>query len=243
MRLLAGHLGEALLAERAARRTEAVAVADADLSPLAVGVARRGVAFAAATVLRLLLGPAAQLEHLARHRALRHVDQHSLVVGHALADPVEAGVVGATLEHGVRRVDTLGVLDRLDQAGQVALDELVLQREGGGGHHDAAVVEQRRHEVAERLAGAGAGLHQQVLLLDHRVGDGLGHLHLTRPLGPAELLDRRGQHAADRVVARAGIWHPSTLVAGWDRRSSACTGVSIRGRSFLAPATRPTRFR
>ena len=148
-----------------------------------------------------------------------HVDQHALVVGHALADPVQAGVVGAALEHGVRRVDAVVVLDRLDQPRQVALDQLVLEREGRGRHHDPAVVEQRRHEVAERLAGAGAGLHQQVAPLDHRRRDGLGHLHLTRPLRPAEILDRRRQHPAERVVVRAGIWHPSTLVAGSDRRS------------------------
>ena len=47
VRRLARLLDEALLAERAARGAQAVAVADADLTPLAVGVARGVVALAA----------------------------------------------------------------------------------------------------------------------------------------------------------------------------------------------------
>ncbi len=69
--LLARELGEALLAERALGRPEALAVVDRDLPPLAVGVPRRVVALAGAAGLGLLLGPAAQLQHLGRHRALR----------------------------------------------------------------------------------------------------------------------------------------------------------------------------
>ena len=117
-------------------------MADADLAPLAVGVAGGVVALAAAAVLGLLLGPVAQLEDLLAHRPLGHVDERALVVGHALADPVQAGVVGAALEHGVRRVDARLVLERLDQPREVPLDQLVLEREGRGGDHDPLVVEQ-----------------------------------------------------------------------------------------------------
>ena len=99
-------------------------------------------------------------------RPLGHVDQRALVVGHALADAVEAGVVGAALEHGVARVDP--VADRLDQARDVALDQLVLEGQRGRRDHDPAVVEQARDEVAQRLAGAGAGLDEEVLAALHR---------------------------------------------------------------------------
>ena len=52
----------------------------------------------------------------------------------------------------------------------------MLQREGGGGDHHAVVVEQRRHEVGQRLAGAGARLHQEVT----PAGEGVGHLVAIR---------------------------------------------------------------
>ncbi len=225
--LLARELDEALLAEGALAGAQAVTVADADLAPLAVGVARRGVALARPALLGLLLGPGPQLEHLLAHRALGHLHERALVVGHPLADAVEAGVVGAALEHGVGGVDAGLVLDRLDQAGQVALHELVLQGQGGGGDDHPAVVDQGRHEVAQRLAGAGAGLDEQVLLRLQRARDGLGHLHLTRPLLPAERGHGRRQHPGDRAgVAGArggrrggglagggGLRHQRTLTA------------------------------
>ena len=164
---------------------------DRDLAPLAVGVPRRVVALATALALDLLLGPGPQLEHLGGHRALRHLDQGALVVGHAGADAVQAGVVGAALEHGVRRVDAGQVADRLDQPREVALDQLVLEGQGRGGDHDPAVVQERRHEVGQRLAGAGAGLDEQVGAVDHRVGDRLGHLDLAGPLLATQRLDGR----------------------------------------------------
>src|SRR4029079_12968247 len=96
LRLLAGQLGEALLTEWALGGTEALAVVDRDLAPLAVGVPRRVVALAAAAAVGLLLGPGPQLEHLGGHRALRHLDQRALVVGDAGPDAVQAGVVWAS---------------------------------------------------------------------------------------------------------------------------------------------------
>ena len=95
----------------------------------------------------LLLGPRAQLEHLGALRAGGHLDEHALVVGHALADPVQAGVVGAALEDGVRRVDAGQLAHRLHQPGDVALDELVLERQRRGGDDHPLVVEQRGHQV------------------------------------------------------------------------------------------------
>ena len=141
MRLLPGELDEALLAERALGGAQAVAVADADLPPLAVGVARGALS-------RSPLPPSSASSS-AQARSSRtfwpsepdgHVDQRALVVGDSLADPVQAGVVGAALEHGVRRVDL--VADRLDQPRDVALDQLVLERERRGRDHDPLVVQQ-----------------------------------------------------------------------------------------------------
>jgi hypothetical protein len=60
---------------------------------------------------------------------------------------VEAGVVGAALEDGVAGVEV--VAERLDQPREVALDQLVLERERGGGDHDPLVVEEARDEVGE----------------------------------------------------------------------------------------------
>ena len=203
--LLASHLDEALLAERAARRAQALAVVDRDLPPLAVGVARRAVALAGAAVLGLALGPGPEVEHLLGHRPLRQLDERPLVVGHALADAVEADVVGAALQHGVGGVDGVlegARLDGLDQPGDVALDQLVLEGEGGGGDHHASFVEQRGDQVAQRLAGAGAGLDEEVLAAGHRRGDRLGHRHLARPLLATEGVDGCGQHVADERVSR-----------------------------------------
>jgi hypothetical protein len=45
--------------------------------------------------------------------------------------------------------------------GQVAVEELVLQGLGAGGDDDLAAGQQRRHQVGEGLAGAGAGLGHQ----------------------------------------------------------------------------------
>ena len=167
--------------------------------------AGRVVALAAAALLGLLLGPGPQLEDLLAQRARRHLDQRALVVGHALADPVQAGVVGAALEHGVRRVDL--VADRLDQPRDVALDQLVLERERRGRDHDPLVVQQARHQVGQRLAGAGAGLHQQVLAVVHRPGDGLGHGDLAVALGAAERGHRGREHLAHgaAVGGRRGV--------------------------------------
>ena len=83
--------------------------------------------------------------------------------------------------------------DRLGQAGHVAVDDLGLQGERGGGHDDRLAgrdgVGDRGDEVGQGLAGAGAGLHEQVLVGLDRGLDGLGHRHLPGPLDAADALD------------------------------------------------------
>ena len=162
-------------------------MADGDLAPDPVGVAGRVVALAGAALLRLLLDPVAQAEDLGADGALGDVDERALVVGDALADAVQAGVVGAALEHGVRRPLTELLARGVEQGRDVALDELVLQRERRGGDHDPVVVEQRRDEVGERLAGAGAGLDEQVLPALHGLGRRLAPSHLAGALSPPRL--------------------------------------------------------
>ena len=238
-----GELGEALGTEGALRGAEALTVVDRDLAPLTVGVARRVVALAGTALLGLLLGPRSQLEDLLGHRAHRDVDEGALVVGDAGPDAVQAGVIGAPLEDGVRRVEAGHALDRLHEPREVALDELVLEGEGGGGDHDALVVEHRRDEVAQRLAGAGAGLDEQVLLGLQRLGDRLGHRHLAGSLLAAERLDGGRQHLADRRPHASGgdvRWHSRTLCRGVDTRRTACTAGPVAGARAPSSTTGAT---
>ncbi len=83
---------------------------------------------------------------------------------------MQAGVVVAALLDRVRRSAREQLLRRVQQRRHVAVDELGLEREGRGGDDDAAVldrVEQGGDEVAERLAGAGACLDEEVGAVVH----------------------------------------------------------------------------
>ena len=126
-------------------------------------------------------------------------------------------------------------------ARDVALDQLVLEREGRRGDDHPAVVEQRGHEVPERLAGAGAGLDEQVLALAHRGRDRLGHRHLAGPLLAAERVDGHGEHVADERLAGQLVvqlvvvrGHRATLCPGGDRAGTPCTGGLDTGSPALA---------
>ena len=230
---LLGALGEALGAVGASARAEALAVADADLAPDPVGVAGRVVALAGAALLRLLLDPVAKAEHLGAQGALGEVDERALVVRDALAHAVQAGVVGAALEHGVRRPLTELLARGVEQRRDVPLHQLVLQGERRRGHHHAVVVQQRRHEVAERLAGAGACLDEQVTTALHGLGDGLRHRHLAGPLLAAELAHRGVE---DRTDCRL-LDHPSTLCRAADPPHCSL----YAGFTLLVPPGEPQR--
>ncbi len=227
-------LREALVGEGAACRAQALPRGHRDLAPHPVGVAGCAVAVAGALGLDLLLHPLAQPDDLLTHAAARqrHVER-ALVVGHALAHAVEAGVVGPPLEHRVRRRLVQHVARSLDERRQVPLDQLVLQGQGRGGDHDPLGVQQGGHQVAQRLAGAGACLHQQVHLLVHRRGDLLGHAQLTRTLLPIEGCHRGREHLGDRrslLRAHAVDVHGSLVEGG---------GVGHRDRLTPAPHNRP----
>ena len=88
-----------------------------------------------------------------------------------LAEPLQADVVAAPLEH--RPVEV--VRQRRGEERQVLAGELVLQRLGGRGDDDTRAAGDRRQEVGERLARARARLHDEVPSGIDGLGDELGH--------------------------------------------------------------------
>ena len=93
-----------------------------------------------------------------------------------VVDLLPAGVIVAPLHVADLQRPREVLLEERD----VLEEELLLQVLGAGGDDDALAGEQRRHQVGERLAGARAGLDDQVALVGERGFDGLGHLHLAR---------------------------------------------------------------
>ena len=90
---------------------------------------------------------------------------------------------------------------RLGEAGEVAVDELALQRDGGRGDDDRGVlldgVVDRGHQVGQRLAGAGARLHGHVLAGGDRRAHGLRHRVLAFPAGAPDGGDGGFEELAD----------------------------------------------
>ena len=203
-RPLAGQLGEALAAVRALLGAQALGGGDADLPPGAVGDPRVELVAVAG---RGLVRPLAQPHHVtAELRRGRRVEQPVLVVvGHPAEELVAAQVVGPALEDRVGRAAAEHRLDRVDERGQVPVDDLLLQRDGCRRDHDPLAVHHGRDQVRQRLAGAGAGLDQQVPALRHRRLDRLGHLHLAGALGSPESLDGGGQQHPDRGLRRGVV--------------------------------------
>ncbi|MCY1517565.1 hypothetical protein D9M68_522510 [compost metagenome] len=142
----------------------------------------------------------------------------------------------------------------LDEARQVAAEQLVLQGLGGGREQHALAAQQRRHEVREGLAHAGAGLdHEHAAVGD---GAGHGHRHLGLAAAFAELLGGLRQHPVlrERIAhlvferrRHAGSFGSSAFSswAIWSRRarrrffrrrisSSSCGVPSSESRSMVA---------
>ena len=158
------------------------------------------------------LGPLADPHDVASGlRRGRRREERVLVVRLLLAgvQPVQAQVVAAALEHRERRTPPEQRLERVDQPRQVAVDQLALQGDGGRGDDRAVVVRQHRHQVGQRLAGAGAGLHQQVLAGLEGVGDRLGHLLLALARRPADRgdggVEQRGGRRRRRLVGHRPV--------------------------------------
>jgi len=64
---------------------------------------------------------------------------------------------------------------------QVLGEQLVLQSARPGRDQHARAAQQRRHQVSEGLAGAGARLHHQGLACGERAGHALRHQQLFAP--------------------------------------------------------------
>ncbi|GAB3132689.1 hypothetical protein GCM10027258_00640 [Amycolatopsis stemonae] len=62
----------------------------------------------------------------------------------------------------------------------------------------------RGHEVGQRLAGAGAGLHGEVLAGADGAADGLGHLDLPWAFGTPDGLHRVGEEFEDAGEISSG---------------------------------------
>ena len=236
---LLGLLGETLLAVRALLRAEALPRGDRDLLPGLVLVGGRVVAVAGLAVEELLLGPVAQLDHLLADRAGRwHVDQHAVVVGRAFADAVQAGVVVAALLDRVRRAARQELLGGVEQRRDIPVDQLGLQRQGRRRDDHPALLhrmDKRGHQIAERLAGTGPCLHQQMRSVVHGSVHRFGHLHLARTRLTTDSGDRGLQEFPHFDT------HRITLAAGPDNlRSTASKPVD---NSHQPPATSPVLVR
>ena len=126
------------------------------------------------------LGDALQIGDRLRRQLAQLEPSLGIVAGGGgeLAEALQAHVVAAPLEHGPVEVDR----QRLGEERKVLAGELVLQRLGGGGDDDSPAGCDRRDEVGERLARAGARLHDEVAPALDGGGDEVGHALLAGPL-------------------------------------------------------------
>ena len=207
----AGLLGEARIAERAAVGAGALVAADADGSPRGVG--RGPLELGGVAGLRVAdpLGDLGDLRLRGRRHALQ-LELGAVAAARQLAQALQADVVATPLQH--RPVEAVG--HRALEEREVLRRQLVLEGLGRRGHDDADPRLDGRNEVGQRLAGPGAGLHDEVPTGGDGRGDGLGHLGLPRTC----------------LRARQG---------GGDvgqRRRDVAQGLTARG-----PARRPARRR
>ena len=142
--------------------------------------------------------------------------EHRLLLG--VVDLLAAGVVVAALHVA----DLQGPREMLLQERDVLEEELLLQVLGAGGDHDALAGEQRGDQVGERLAGAGAGLDDQVALIGERRFHGLRHFHLAG----AELVVR--MPLGERAVPREELARAGGSGLGGHRDALILTGVRLQ---------------
>ena len=99
--------------------------------------------------------------------------------GLSALEAMQTGVVVAALHHGRAKFCRQDFLKKRD----VLIHQLLLQIFGAGRDHYAGAAPARRrdrgHEISERLAGAGAGFDDQVLLLLEGAQHGLSHFDLA----------------------------------------------------------------
>ncbi len=203
-----GLLGEAAFGARAATGPRALDRAHAHRRPgrrLRLEV-QLGPITAAGVV-----GPGHQASQLGLGCPLRPRVEVELLTGFAqLANPLQADVVGATLEQRVGEgvIEHGAGVEVLRQERQVLLHQLVLEGLGRGGDDHPAAAQHGRDEVGEALAGTGPGLDDEVPARADRPGDRLDHLPLTGPVlsrgkGRADLRERVESEGGE-VVPAAG---------------------------------------
>ena len=113
-----------------------------------------------------------------------------------LVQPVQAQVVRAALHVGRGE----GHAQRAPQRWDVLEVDLLLQVLGAGGDQNPLAIQDRRHEVGQCLAGAGARFREQHPAIVQRVGDGRSHNALA--LSRLEVIDRADQRT---VVGERGV--------------------------------------
>jgi hypothetical protein len=175
----AGSLGEAFGAVRTACRTDTLPGRHRHQSPglvvdawiELVPVAGLGLHRPVPQPLHLFAQPARLPEPPGAACARRGVEEGLRLVLGGVLQPGQAQVMVPPLEHGEGRSSAEQRLHGVGQPGQVVLDQLRLKGEGRGGDHHRPLHGQRGRQVGQGLAGAGAGLHQQVLTGADRLGD------------------------------------------------------------------------
>ena len=124
------------------------------------------------------------------------------LTGRAVVNFVQAQVILAALQQRESRRAGQCIGERVDQLGQIAIDQLSLQGDRRGGHHDRRVIgdraDNRRNKVSQRLSGAGSRLHRQVLAGFEGVGNRGGHLQLAAAFAAAQRRHRGGQQLRHR---------------------------------------------
>ena len=149
-----------------------------------------------------------------------------------LVEAAQAQVVGQPLHH--RKGERLG--QHALQARQVHLRDLVLQGARPGADHHLAAGKNRRHQVGDGLARAGARLGQQALVHVDGLGHALGHGELAR----ARLEARQvvGQEAAGAQDPGDGFFERHSLrIATIDAGPSSAASplaVTLRKKQEVA---------
>ena len=180
LRRLPGPLAEAVDPVRALA-AQALACTHRHLPPGPVGHRERYLVAVAGLAARR---PLPQLEHGATEQAAGPFEQLvllGLARPRAVMELLQADVVAATFRQRIRRATAERALERSDQARQILVDELGLQRLGRRGHDHPFATGERRHEIAERLAGARPSLDQEVLPAAQRQLDRRDHRPLPFP--------------------------------------------------------------
>ncbi len=187
---LAPHLGDEAAAVVRTGRAEAGVAARVELVPESARLGQSGKLGAVAGLGGLLpLGDLAVLVDLFQARQNRLIAQRDQLVA--------AEIVGAALHVA----DAQAAQQRFEKR-NVAEEELILQRLGAGGDDDALAGAQRGQQVGEGLAGAGAGLDDQVAALGEGALDGLGHLELAGAVLVGQRRTRENAAGREELVER-----------------------------------------